>query len=130
LGKFNVSGTESLTGLPEYRNGGLFVDMGVLTLKEADLQRGMLQGAGNVPRFDGFDPVIVEWRAMTVILLDKVASIVRQKCCVAAGCPVPDMFLSRVLEGGTWKAGREIAARLRSETKDPPINIISDGTLF
>ncbi|KAJ2821418.1 hypothetical protein GGI24_004222, partial [Coemansia furcata] len=66
LGEFNVTGIERLTGLPEYRNGGLFVDMGVLTLKDADCQRGLVQGSGGVPHFDGFDPVIVEWRAMTV----------------------------------------------------------------
>ncbi|KAJ2693707.1 hypothetical protein H4218_005917 [Coemansia sp. IMI 209128] len=130
LGGFSVTGIERLTGLPEYRNGGLFVDMGVLTLRDADRQRGLMQGSGGVPHFDGFDPVIVEWRAMTVVLLDRVAEIVRQKCCDASGCPVPDMFLSRVLEAGTWKAGREMAARLRPDTKDPPINIISDGTLF
>ncbi|KAJ2334855.1 hypothetical protein GGI00_001655 [Coemansia sp. RSA 2681] len=130
LAGFKVAGIERLTGLPEYRNGGLFVDMGVLTLKEADCQRGLVQGSGGVPRFEGFDPVIVEWRAMTVVLLDKVAGIVRQKSCEAMGYPAPDMFLSRVLEAGTWKAGREMAARLRSDTKDPPINIISDGTLF
>ncbi|KAJ2745107.1 hypothetical protein GGI20_002440 [Coemansia sp. BCRC 34301] len=130
LAGFKVSGIECLTGLPEYRNGGLFVDMGVLTLNDADCQRGLVEGSGSVPRFEGFDSVIVEWRAMTIVLLDKVADVVRQKSCEDTGCPVPDMFLSRVLEAGTWKAGREMAARLRSDTKDPPINIISDGTLF
>ncbi|KAJ2663073.1 hypothetical protein IW148_002599 [Coemansia sp. RSA 1199] len=127
LGKLKVSGTEKLTGLPEYRNGGLLVDMGVLTLSPAACERG-LKG-GSVPVFEGGDAVIVEWRAMTVALLDKIADRVRAKC----GLPndqLPDMFLARVLEGGTWKAGREIAARLRPTTKDPPINIISDGTLF
>ncbi|KAJ2770620.1 hypothetical protein IWQ57_002577 [Coemansia nantahalensis] len=128
LAKLTVSGTESLTGLPEYRNGGLLVDMGVLELNAADRERGLAAG-GAVPQFDGGDPVIVEWRALTVVLLDKVAELVRQKC----GLPddaIPDMFLARVLEGGTWKAGREIAARLRGDSKDPPINIVSDGTLF
>ncbi|KAJ2767553.1 hypothetical protein IWQ56_003282, partial [Coemansia nantahalensis] len=121
LAKLTVSGTESLTGLPEYRNGGLLVDMGVLELNAADRERGLAAG-GAVPQFDGGDPVIVEWRALTVVLLDKVAELVRQKC----GLPddaIPDMFLARVLEGGTWKAGREIAARLRGDSKDPPINI-------
>ncbi|KAJ1667179.1 hypothetical protein IW140_001567 [Coemansia sp. RSA 1813] len=127
LGKFTVTGTDRLTGLPEYRNGGLFVDMGVLTLNASDRERAPAKN--NVPQFDGSDPVIVEWRAMTVILLDLVASRVR----LMSGLDdsqLPPMFLSRVLEGGTWKAGREIAASLRSDTKDPPINIISDGTLF
>ncbi len=31
---------------------------------------------------------------------------------------------------GTWKAGREIAAKLRPDTKGPPIEVISDGTVF
>ncbi|KAJ1807522.1 hypothetical protein LPJ56_004896, partial [Coemansia sp. RSA 2599] len=129
LGGFTVSGSSKLTGLPEYRNGGLFVDMGVLTLSDSDRIRGLSHPqAKEVPLFDGSDPVIVEWRALTVALLDRVAEIIKQKCC--AGGDVPDMFLGRVLEGGTWKAGREIAADLRSETKDPPINIVSDGTLF
>ncbi|KAJ1727279.1 hypothetical protein LPJ61_004657 [Coemansia biformis] len=128
LAKFTVTDTEKLTGLPEYRNGGLLVDMGVLSLKDADRERGLVPGS-TIPQFEGSDPVIVEWRAMTVVLLDKVAEIVRQKC----GLPedsIPDMFLARVLEGGTWKAGRELAAKLRGDTKDPPINIVSDGTLF
>ncbi|KAJ2370760.1 hypothetical protein H4S01_000139 [Coemansia sp. RSA 2610] len=129
LGGFTVLKTERLTGLPEYRNGGLLVDMGVLTLNERDRERGLQQSNDEIPVFAGSDPVIVEWRAMTVALLDRVAEAVRAKCALPEG-QVPDMFLARVLEGGTWKAGREIAARLRPETKDPPINIISDGTLF
>ncbi|KAJ1965808.1 hypothetical protein GGI12_000495 [Dipsacomyces acuminosporus] len=129
LGKFTVSGIERMTGLPEYRNGGLLVDMGVLTLNEEDRLRGAERAKGGIPTFEGTDPVIVEWRAMTVVLLDKVAASIRQKLDLDDG-KAPDMFLGRVLEGGTWKAGREIAARLRSDTRDPPINIISDGTLF
>jgi len=38
--------------------------------------------------------------------------------------------LPKVLEAGTWKLGREIAAELRPDSKGPPINIISDGTVF
>ncbi|KAI9505256.1 hypothetical protein GGI25_002175 [Coemansia spiralis] len=126
LAGLTVTGTEQLTGLPEYRNGGLFVDLGVLTLNESDRRRG-LQDAGGVPCFDAGDPVVVEWRAMTVALLDRVAELVRQKC--ACGNRV-EMLLSRVLEAGTWKAGREVAARLRGPSKSPPIDIVSDGTLF
>jgi hypothetical protein len=38
------------------------------------------------------------------------------------------MPLACVLEGGTWSAGRRIAAqRLRG---GPPLNIVSDGTVF
>ncbi|KAJ1719245.1 hypothetical protein LPJ53_005958 [Coemansia erecta] len=131
LGGFEVEGTEQLTGLPEYRNGGLLVDMGVLTLHKEDRERGLQhpEASEDVPLFDGSDPVIVEWRALTVALLDRVAEGVKERCC-KDGEDVPDMLLARVLEGGTWKAGREIAARLRPESKDPPINIVSDGTLF
>ncbi|KAJ1879343.1 hypothetical protein H4R99_006836 [Coemansia sp. RSA 1722] len=129
LGGFTVKDTHKLTGLPEYRNGGLFVDMQVLKLDGKDQIRGLAHPqAKKVPLFDGSDPVIVEWRALTVALLDRVAEIIKQKCCALGD--VPDMFLGRVLEGGTWKAGREMAAELRSDTKDPPINIVSDGTLF
>lgn len=122
LAGYTVNGTELLTGLPEYRNGGTFVDMGVLTLKDAGL-------LSDPPTFEAADPTIVEWRALTVILLDKVTDIIRQKCLIQNEQQCP-MLLAKVLEGGTWKAGRELAARLRPETKDPPINIISDGTLF
>ncbi|KAI7834071.1 hypothetical protein BX661DRAFT_140103 [Kickxella alabastrina] len=130
LGGFTVTRTELLTGLPEYRNGGLFVDLGVLTLNDSDRKRGLEHplATGGVPLFDGSDPVIVEWRALTVCLLDRVAEIIKKECC--AGGEVPEMFLGRILEGGTWKAGREVAAEKRPLSKDPPINIVSDGTLF
>jgi hypothetical protein len=38
--------------------------------------------------------------------------------------------LSRILEGGTWAAGRKIAKELRPATGAPPISIRSDGTVF
>ena len=37
--------------------------------------------------------------------------------------------LAKVLEGGTWQAGREIAREKRADAT-PPIRIQSDGTLF
>ncbi|KAJ2521538.1 hypothetical protein H4217_001337 [Coemansia sp. RSA 1939] len=131
LARFTVRGTERLTGLAEYRNGGLFVDMGVLTLVPAARERGAAASGGSTlpPVFAGSDPVVVEWRAMTVALLDLVADRIRRLGSLDES-QLPPMFLSRVLEGGTWKAGREMAAKLRSPTNDPPINIVSDGTLF
>ncbi|KAJ2610912.1 hypothetical protein H4S08_003410 [Coemansia sp. RSA 1365] len=129
LGGFTVTETKKLTGLPEYRNGGLLVDMGVLELKDVDRKRGLTDATSTIPKFEVSDSVIIEWRAMTVVLLDRIADAIHQKC----GLPdsqLPGMFLARVLEGGTWKCGREIAARMRGDTKDPPINIISDGTIF
>ena len=64
----NVTELEALTGLAEYRNGGLFVDLGVLEPKH-----DAVLGQVHAPDAD----VIVEWRALTVRLLDEVASRVR-----------------------------------------------------
>ncbi|KNE68848.1 hypothetical protein AMAG_19867 [Allomyces macrogynus ATCC 38327] len=76
-----------LTGLAEYRNGGLFLDFGVLKLRDEALDRGMRQAreqAGKgadevemVPLFYPHDDAIVEWRALTVALLDEVGKGVR-----------------------------------------------------
>lgn len=104
------------TGLAEYRNGGLFMDMGVLTLADsADLGRS----------HDVSSPLVVGWRAMTVALLDRIAPLVRERLGVAEA----DFPLARVLEGGTWAAGRRIA-RARRADGGPPLRIISDGTVF
>jgi hypothetical protein len=111
-----VIAIDGLTGLAEYRNGGLFVDTGVLALADpADSAR-----AHRVS-----DPLIVAWRAMTVALLDRMAPMVRERLGVSA-----DAFpLARMLEGGSWAAGRRIAAE-RREGGGPPFTIISDGTVF
>jgi hypothetical protein len=42
---------------------------------------------------------------------------------------VQDLPLAKVLQGGTWAAGRQIAADRRPQGR-PPIQIISDGTVF
>ena len=110
-----VEGLDALTGLPEYRNGGLFLDAGVLRLKDAS-QSGHQYEAG--------DELIVEWRALTVALLDELAPLVREQL----GLSEAQMPLACVLEGGTWAAGRALAQQLRGGT--PPLNIISDGTVF
>jgi hypothetical protein len=110
-----VDGLDALTGLPEYRNGGLLMDGGVLQLREpANAQRPWLPG----------DALIVEWRALTVALLDALAPRVRH----TLGLSAEQMPLACVLEGGTWAAGRVLAQRLRGGT--PPLNIVSDGTVF
>lgn len=111
-----VTDIDGLTGLAEYRNGGLFVDTGVLVLRDpAD--------AARAHPVDG--PLVVGWRALTVALLDRLAPLVRQRLGVAAA----DFPLARVLEGGAWSAGRRIARQLRADG-GPPISIISDGTVF
>lgn len=106
---------DDLTGLPEYRNGGLLLDAGVLRLKDPALASR---------RWQAGDELIVEWRALTVALLDELAPLVRGKL----GLDEAHMPLACVLEGGTWAAGRVLAQRLRDGT--PPLNIESDGTVF
>jgi hypothetical protein len=116
---------ESLTGLAEYRNGGLFVDLGALTLKKEALDRGLKESGQELPLFDVGDDVIVEWRAMTVVLLDVVYTMILAR--MDNGI---HLTMAQVLEAGTWKSGREIAAQRRPKTKSSPILIKSDGTVF
>jgi hypothetical protein len=107
---------DGLTGLAEYRNGGLFVDAGVLVLADP---------ADSARTHQVSDPLIVAWRAMTVALLDRMAPRVRARLGVSA-----EAFpLARMLEGGSWVAGRRIAAERRAGG-GPPLTIISDGTVF
>ncbi|EOA81463.1 hypothetical protein ACJQWK_10658 [Exserohilum turcicum] len=116
----------ALTALPEYRNGGLFVDVGVLTLKPATLQRGISassDGTG-LPAFSAGDDAIVEWRAMTLVLVDKLYKLVLQRMHGV------ELSMAQLLEAGTWKAGREVAKMKRPDTKSSPIIILSDGTVF
>lgn len=112
-----VTDVDGLTGLAEYRNGGLFVDMGVLVPRDANA----LARSYNVS-----DDFVVLWRSLTVALLDRIAPLVRERLGVTA-----EQFpLARVLEGGTWAAGREIARQRRPDTGGPPHVIHSDGTVF
>jgi len=108
-----VTDRDALTGLPEYRNGGLLIDSGVLRLANDD-DRASEWSPGS--------EIIVEWRALTVSLLDDLAQ------CVRAELDRPQLPLACILEGGTWAAGRELAARLRRGA--PPLSIRSDGTVF
>jgi hypothetical protein len=108
---------DGLTGLAEYRNGGLFVDTGVLVLRDpSDALQAHPVGS----------PLVVGWRSLTVALLDRLAPMVRERLGVSAKA----FPLARMLEGGTWAAGREIARRLRPADGGPPIAIMSDGTVF
>ncbi|MDY6999518.1 MAG: URC4/urg3 family protein [Actinomycetota bacterium] len=114
-GGATVTGVDQLTGLPEYRNGGLLLDSGVLRLRDqADAHRSWTPA----------DELVVEWRAMTVALLDELAPMV----CSRLGLDPGQTPLATVLEGGTWAAGRASAQRLRDGR--PPLTIVSDGTVF
>lgn len=70
------------------------------------------------------DEFIVEWRALTVALLDELAPRVRK----ILDRTDEELPLACVLEGGTWAAGRVLAQRLRDGS--PPLLIESDGTVF
>jgi hypothetical protein len=112
----DVRDIDGLTGLPEYRNGGLLLDFGVLSLKDpADWGR----------RHDVSSALVVEWRALTVALLDIIAAKMRARL----GLSAAELPLAKVLEGGTWAAGRRIAKEKRVDG-GPPLAIISDGTVF
>ncbi len=110
-----INGLDQLTGLPEYRNGGLLVDMGVLELIDANATK-----VAHMPD----SALIVEWRALTVALLDEIATEVRRQL------EQPELELAQILQGGTWTAGRRIAAERRGPLAPPPVKIQSDGTVF
>jgi hypothetical protein len=111
-----VTDIDGLTGLAEYRNGGLFVDIGVLAFRDAeDAQR----------EHEVASSLVVEWRALTVALLDRIADGLRQRL----GLDATSLPLAKILEGGTWAAGRLLARERRADAS-PPVKVISDGTVF
>jgi hypothetical protein len=111
-----ITDLDSLTGLAEYRNGGLFVDLGVLEwIDPADAGRSHDVGS----------ELVVEWRALTVALLDELAALLRTRL----GLDAERLPLIKILEGGTWAAGRR-AARERRAGGGPPVAVVSDGTVF
>jgi hypothetical protein len=111
-----VTDIDGLTGLPEYRNGGLFVDLGALTPRDP---------TALVATHEAGSEFIVEWRALTVALLDELARLIRQRL----GMDERSLPLAKILEGGTWAAGRRIARERRADGS-PPVTIVSDGTIF
>jgi hypothetical protein len=111
-----VVAVDGLTGLAEYRNGGLFLDGGVLVAKDDRI-------FGQTHAVDA--PLVVEWRALTVALLDRTAAEMRARL----GLSAEALPLAKVLEGGTWQAGRALAAEKRSGG-GPPLEVSSDGTVF
>lgn len=113
---FTVTDIDGLTGLAEYRNGGLFVDTGVLVLRD-ESQSALTHDVASA--------LVVEWRALTVALLDRLAGIIRDKL----NMDVSTLPLAKILEGGTWAAGRSIA-RARRADGSPTIKVSSDGAVF
>lgn len=107
---------DGLTGLAEYRNGGLMIDSGLLQPRD----RSALTRTHTVD-----SELVVEWRALTIALIDRLAGVVRQNL----GRNAYNFPLACVLEGGTWLAGRRLARELRPDGS-PPLKLDSDGTVF
>src|SRR6202035_87642 len=110
-----VTDLDGLTGLPEYRNGGLLIDTGV-SVPRAPLDPPAAHEVGS--------ELIVEWRALTVALLDRLREPVRRRLGLAS------LAMSQLLQGGTWLAGRTIPARLRPPDGPPPLAVKADGSVF
>lgn len=111
-----VVGLDALTPLAEYRNGGLLIDLGLLRPRH-DAVLGQAH--------PGNSELITEWRALTVALIETLAGRIREKL----GVSPLDLPLAKILEGGTWSAGRRIAKERRPDG-GPPLTLLSDGTLF
>ncbi len=113
----HLAGLDELTGLAEYRNGGLFVDGGVLT---------PIDPAARSVAHPVASPLVVGWRALTVALLDELHPLVAARL----GESPAAFSLPKLLEGGTWLLGRRLAERARPPGGEPPIRVVSDGTVF
>jgi uncharacterized protein DUF1688 len=111
-----VTDIDGLTGLAEYRNGGLFIDTGVLALR--DPAAAQLEHTVD-------SELVVEWRTLTVALLDRLADVIRTQLNMNR----ETLPLARILQGGTWSAGRIIARQKRADG-GPPLKVVSDGTVF
>ena len=111
-----VERLDGLTALAEYRNGGLLVDMGVIRPRKP-LDIGEKHAVTS--------ELIVEWRALTIVLMDRLLDPVRQRLGLSASFALPHM-----LQGGTWAAGRKVAMEKRPPNGPPPITVAADGTVF
>ena len=111
-----VERINELTALPEYRNGGLLIDLGAIRLRP---------GIDPQTPHEVQSELVVEWRALTVALMDHLLERVRAKLGLSSGFTLPQM-----LQGGTWSAGRKIARTLRPPHGPPPILVAADGTVF
>jgi hypothetical protein len=110
-----VTDLDSLTALPEYRNGGLLIDAGVIVPRAPH--------DPTAPHAVGSE-LIVEWRALTVALIARLRDPVRRRLGLDA------LSMAQLLQGGTWSAGRAIAAEKRPSGGPPPIAVAADGTVF
>ena len=114
MADLTVANLDELTALAEYRNGGLFVDLGVIC------PRRPIDAPQEVS-----SELVNEWRALTVILMDELLGLVRQRLGLNSAFALPHL-----LQGGTWSAGRKIALEHRPPSGPSPIPLVTDGTVF
>jgi hypothetical protein len=111
-----VADIDQLTALAEYRNGGLLIDLGLIRPRDTiDLRN----------RYEVTSQVVVEWRALTIALTDRLLAPVRDTLNADASFQMPQL-----LQGGTWTAGRIMAQRLRPPNGPSPILVAADGSVF
>jgi hypothetical protein len=111
-----IEGIDELTGLAEYRNGGLLLDSELIRLRDPE---------NAVRSWRADSDLIIEWRALTIAWLDRIGKEVQKRLNRSAR----EFPLAKVLEGGTWWAGRFLAKEKRPGG-EPPLKIESDGTVF
>jgi Protein of unknown function (DUF1688) len=111
-----IDDIRDLTALAEYRNGGLLVDLGAIVLRS---------GVDPQQQYAVHSELVVEWRALTVALMDRLLDLVRAQLGMDGSFTLPQM-----LQGGTWTAGRKIARELRPPGGASPLRIAADGTVF
>ena len=111
----SVTDIDGLTGLAEYRNGGLFVEY-----RRARVSRCR----GGAAEHEVASQLVVEWRALTVALLDRVADGLRHRLGRDAHRCRRRKFsrAARGLRAGGWRAN--------AAPTSPPVKVISDGTVF
>jgi hypothetical protein len=96
------------------------LDTGLLVLKKRDLESGLSNYRRNsllpgqpkmevAPMFDINDPVVIEWRALTIYYVEIVASKVREKL-----RSKKNLSLTQILEGGIWNVSEYIVHRGRA----------------
>ncbi|MEI9924004.1 MAG: DUF1688 family protein [Bradyrhizobium sp.] len=113
-----ITDIDGLTGLAEYRNGGLFVDIGVLGFRDAaDAQRD----------HEVASSLVVEWRAPDGgVCSNRVADRPAATAWASTRLPYPWPKFSKAGHGPRavcW-------ARERRADASPPVKVISDGTVF
>ena len=112
-----MTGLDELTALPEYRNGGLLIDLGVICPRQPiDLRRPHKVSVGDRRRMARADR-------------DADGPIARRRCGTNSGS-ITTFTLPQMLQGGTWSAGRKIALTLRPPGGPSPLPILADGTVF